>query len=68
MVSGREWMCLMMTESEIALLGYAESILRNRGYAELANSLVDVASGQVQRRALVFSANRPRHSARGARQ
>ncbi|MFM9033357.1 MAG: hypothetical protein ACKOQ4_03595 [Mycobacterium sp.] len=57
-----------MTESEIALLGYAESILRNRGYAELANSLVDVASGQVQRRALVFSANRPRHSARGARQ
>lgn len=55
----------MMTESEIQLVGYVESILRTRGYADLADGLTEVAETQAQRRARVFSPQRMEFRAAG---
>ena len=46
---------LMMNESEVQLAIYVESVLRMRGYAEVANNLNSVIGAEVERRARVFA-------------
>jgi hypothetical protein len=41
----------MMTETEIQLAFYVEAILRTRGYADVANTVANVASIEAERRA-----------------